>query len=306
MAWGVLFVFMNNCQLFPRRKVGFTLIELLTVIAIIGILAAILIPTVGKVRSTTKFSVNVSNVRQWTIACTLHMSDWKGFMPYQGTGTGGTGGLARIDLNDITPFAMGKVLPWWNALPPYIGQKTLRELNQQNALPKIGDGSFWVSPLAESPLPSMEWASFLCYSTARSSNTTASAPANQFVANIGNLHTRTNATAPRVQVSPSRTVAFAETALFTKALDGTTPFSRTSARVTVDPIDLAHFNRNGSSTNRGGLSGKAAVGFFDGSVRTFTGQQIAAQAGALPGGNANNLAQRGDNPDGVVWRLTPN
>lgn len=285
---------------------GFTLIELLTVIAIIGILAAILIPVVGTVRRTAKFATNVSNVRQWTVACTLHMNDWKGYVPYQGTGTGPSGALQLQDIDNETPFSMGGVLPWYNALPPYIGQKTLKQLKAQNALPKVGDGSFWVSPLAVPPPASMEWASFLCYSTARSSNTMASGAANRFVANIMTLSTRTSATAAPKMVSPSRTVVFAESALFTQALDGATPFSPSAARVTVDPVDLAYFNRNGSATNRGGLSGKAAVGFFDGSVRTYTGQQLAAQAGAQPGGNSDNSAQRGNNPDGVVWRLTPN
>jgi prepilin-type N-terminal cleavage/methylation domain-containing protein len=52
-------------------KAAFTLIELLTVIAIIGILAAILIPVTGEVRERVKRTQCQSNIRQQLIA--MHM-----------------------------------------------------------------------------------------------------------------------------------------------------------------------------------------------------------------------------------------
>lgn len=54
---------------------AFTLIELLTVIAIIGILAAILIPVVGKVRDSAKGAQCTSNLRQWHQTWLLYAAD---------------------------------------------------------------------------------------------------------------------------------------------------------------------------------------------------------------------------------------
>ena len=63
---------------------AFTLIELLTVIAIIGILAAILLPVVGRVRESAKSARCVSNLRQVGVAIHAYVQDNKGILPSTG------------------------------------------------------------------------------------------------------------------------------------------------------------------------------------------------------------------------------
>ncbi|AHF94437.1 hypothetical protein OPIT5_15915 [Opitutaceae bacterium TAV5] len=63
---------------------GFTLIELLTVIAIIGILAAIIIPTVGAVRATALNARAAANLRSCFTMHALYANDNKDkIAPYQ-------------------------------------------------------------------------------------------------------------------------------------------------------------------------------------------------------------------------------
>ena len=71
------------------KSSGFTLIELLTVIAIIGILAAILIPTVGKVRDQAKRSKCMSNTRQIGLGLIASANQNKNQMFPDNTNTGG-------------------------------------------------------------------------------------------------------------------------------------------------------------------------------------------------------------------------
>ncbi|AHF93564.1 hypothetical protein OPIT5_28605 [Opitutaceae bacterium TAV5] len=63
---------------------AFTLVELLTVIAIIGILSAILIPTVGKVREKARQTTCVQRLRVIGQAFVLYLNDHKDRLPPQG------------------------------------------------------------------------------------------------------------------------------------------------------------------------------------------------------------------------------
>ncbi len=83
---------------------GFTLIELLTVIAIIGILAAILIPVVGRVRESARSSVCQSNLREWHSAALLFSNENDGAVPRA---------------QQVMPG--GRIVGWVELLSPYAG-----------------------------------------------------------------------------------------------------------------------------------------------------------------------------------------
>jgi prepilin-type N-terminal cleavage/methylation domain-containing protein/prepilin-type processing-associated H-X9-DG protein len=98
-------MFSRNIRLARPCTAAFTLVELLAVIAIIGILAALVIMGMVKVRSSARQSQCISNLRQIGVGWQLYLADHKGVFPafaiyqmyYWGGDKGTWGGPAPED-----------------------------------------------------------------------------------------------------------------------------------------------------------------------------------------------------------------
>ena len=71
-----------------KRSRGFTLIELLVVVAIIGVLIAILVPSLGRVRDTSRRTVCGTNLKSQGSAMSIYAQQFLDYLPAFTNGSG--------------------------------------------------------------------------------------------------------------------------------------------------------------------------------------------------------------------------
>jgi prepilin-type N-terminal cleavage/methylation domain-containing protein len=93
-----------------RRRYGFTLIELLVVVAIIALLVAVLLPSLGRAKQRANVAKCTANVRAIGQALNIYFTDWQRLMPYYNVGS-------SFWTNTLAPYGAGdKVRACPNAL----------------------------------------------------------------------------------------------------------------------------------------------------------------------------------------------
>lgn len=112
-----------------RHRRGFTLIELLTVVAIIGILSALVLTSIGAVRKSARRAQNVSNLKSLMQGWQLYAADNRDSFPL---------GLTWEPNSVINPPAL-KTLNyrywwrWYGGIAPYLPTLTVGDTEASNS-----------------------------------------------------------------------------------------------------------------------------------------------------------------------------
>lgn len=138
---------------------GFTLLECIVVIAVLGILAAVLIPVVARARSAARTTHCVSNMQQLGRAFTLYAQDHGGSLPPPvSPAGGGTPWFAALHpyagktwTGDMAELAPVFCCPAWEALPENI--PTLDNIGYSMSTHLAGPGASITRPVSLAAIP---------------------------------------------------------------------------------------------------------------------------------------------------------
>ncbi len=106
-----------------RQNLGFTLIEILVVVAVIGILAAILFPVLARTRENARRASCQSNLRQIGLGLQQYLQDYDGTYPNVSFGSSGLG----------APYQYVGAYRWMDAIYPYTKSEQLFVCPSANA-----------------------------------------------------------------------------------------------------------------------------------------------------------------------------
>ena len=112
--------------------------ELLTVMSIIAVLAALLLPALAGAKEKGRATQCAGNLRQWGLAYSMYGDDNNDYLPRRGQGVQL---LAELD----------RPTDWFNALPVYFSLPSFTQMVTNNATPAAHTQSIFICPTAENP-----------------------------------------------------------------------------------------------------------------------------------------------------------
>jgi len=101
------------CRKVLRRAPGFTLVELLVVIAVIGVLAALLLPVLSKSKAVAQNLDCMNNLKQLEDCCHLYSADYNDYLPLNQAG-----GFVSQPSSTNSPTIVTNVESWCPGIAP--------------------------------------------------------------------------------------------------------------------------------------------------------------------------------------------